>query len=151
ETSLLQRWSTGATEVARALRHTDSRAHRQVIQGADEILREVQADAYAHLSDTSLLGFDQRLARFGQRLSEILERHSWNQLDELKAARDAIRNHDRSTREDRQVERVEMAHRLVRWLGERKGVGEVHHRSHSEAAVEHLRDGGFVDWARLSL
>ena len=71
EVSLLRRWSSAATEVVRALRHTDSRTYRQVIQRADEILREVQADAYAHLSDISLLGFDQRLARFGHRLAAI--------------------------------------------------------------------------------
>ena len=151
EVSLLQRWSSAATEVVRALRHTDSRAYRQVIQRADEILREVQADAYAHLSDISLLGFDQRLARFGHRLSEMLARQTWDQLDELKAAGDAVRDHDQSTREVRQIERVEMAHRLVRWVGERKRIGDVQPQSLSEAAAEHFRDGGFVDWARLSL
>ena len=59
--------------------------------------------------------------------------------------------HDQSNRENRQVERVEMALRLARWLGERKRIGDVQPQSLSEAAAEHLRDGGFVDWARLSL
>ena len=52
---------------------TQGASSELVLQRADEILREVQADAYAYLSDISFLGFDQRLARFGERLSEMLE------------------------------------------------------------------------------
>ena len=44
-----------------------------------------------------------------------------------------------------------MAVRLVRWLGKRGQQGAAEPRSLAEAAAEHLRDGGFVDWARLSL
>ena len=105
----------------------------------------------AHLSDTSLLGFDQRLARFGERLSEILERQSWDQLD-------AAESRQRRGPRPRSIDQRGPAggasgngRRLVRWLGERKRRGDVDHRSLAEAAVEHLREGGFVDWARLSL
>jgi len=182
EATLVQRWSTAATEVVRALRHTDARGYRQTLQRADEILTEVQAEGFAYLSDTSPTGFDQRLARFGQCLHAICEvgwtsksvrlvgridmevrsltnkknsdglgSPSYELFDSLIEARQAVRDHDQSAREARRLERVDMAVRLVRWLGERHQQGEVKHPSLALAADEHLRDGGFVDWARLSL
>ena len=72
-------------------------------------------------------------------------------MDELNAARTAVRDHDQSKREVRQLERVEMAFRLVRWLGDQQRRGESPPLSLSEAAALQLSDGGFVDWARLSL
>ena len=151
EAALVQRWSTAATEVVRALRHTDARAYRQTLQRADEILSEVQAEGFAYLSDTSPIGFDQRLARFGQCLAGVLTSKAWDVLDGLVEARQAVRDHDQSAREARRLERVDMAVRLVRWLGERSQQAGAEPKSLAEAAAEHLRDGGFVDWARLSL
>ena len=151
ESSLMQRWVSAACEVARALRHNESRDYRQVLERADDILREVQAEGFAYQSDLSLLGFDQRLTRFGQRLTEMLTEQSWEQMDGLKAARTAVRDHDQAKREIRQVERVEMALRLARWLGDHKRRGVALPSSLSEAAALQLSDGGFVDWARLSL
>jgi len=149
--TLVQRWSTAATEVVRALRHTDARVYRQTLQRADEILTEVQAEGFAYLSDVSPLGFDQRLGRFGQCLAGVITNKVWDVLDGLIEARKAVRDHDQSAREARRLERVDMAVRLVRWLGERSQQAGVDPKSLAEAAAEHLRDGGFVDWARLSL
>ena len=151
EATLVQRWSTAATEVVRALRHTDARVYRQTLQRADEILTEVQAESFAYLSDVSPLGFDQRLARFGQCLAGVLANKAWDVLDGLIEARQAVRDHDQSAREGRRLERVDMAVRLVRWLGERSHQAGAEPKSLALAADEHLRDGGFVDWARLSL
>ena len=133
------------------LRHTDARAYRQTLQRADEILSEVQAEGFAYLSDTSPIGFDQRLARFGQCLAGVLASKAWDVLDGLWRARQAVRDHDQSAREARRLERVDMAVRLVRWLGEQSRRPVPVPKSLAEAAAEHLRDGGFVDWARLSL
>ena len=69
-------------------------------------------------------------------------------LDGLVEARQAVRDHDQSAREARRLERVDMAVRLVRWLGERSQQAGVEPKSLAVAADEHLRDGGFVDWAR---
>lgn len=151
DASLMQRWSTAATEVVRALRFTDPKAHRQTLQRTDEILSEVQGDGFAYLSDVSPIGFDQRLTRFGQRLSSVLETKFWNDLDALKEARQSVRDHDQSARETRRLERADMAVRLVRWLGEQSRGTRSEPKSLAEAAADHLRDGGFVDWARLSL
>ena len=130
EATLVQRWSTAATEVVRALRHTDVRAYRQTLQRADEIISEVQAEGFAWLSDTSSIGFDQRLARFGQCLIGVLASKAWSVLDDLVEARQAVRDHDQSARETRRLERVDMAVRLVRWLNGRAGFWEKGDRHH---------------------
>lgn len=176
----MQRWSAAATEVVRGLRHTESKTYRQVIQRADEILGEVQAEGFAYLSDTSSLGFDQRLARVGQRLLEVAERGTWDAVSELVDAHQAVRRHDQSARETRRLERVEMALRLVRWLKGSLVTGHwslvtrhssmvsgqgtsdqgqmtndqgpmTNPQSFAETADAYLREGGYIDWARLSL
>lgn len=148
---LMQRWSTAATEVVRGLRHTDAKLYRQTLHRADEVLSEIGADRFSHLSDTSDLGFDQRMARFGQCLSGLLEGNRLEVSDDLQAAHRAIRAHDKTVREAVRLERVEMALRLIRWLAGYKDSKEATPKSLSEAAVDHLREGGFIDWARLSL
>jgi len=151
QAGLMLRWSAAATEVVRALRHTEPKAYRQVLQRSDEILTEIQAEAFAHCSDTSLVGFDQRLVRVGKGLLEVLRSKSWEQDAELNRLRQVAARHDLAAREANRLERVDMALRLVRWLGEQRRLGGVTPRSLAEAAVEHMRLGGFVDWARLCL
>lgn len=166
----MQRWSTAAGELVRSLRLPDPKLHRQIIQRADEILREVGAEEFAYLSDTSSLGFDQRLTRVGVRLSELLQCGSWNQMDALLESHRAVCRHDQADNEGRRLERISMALRLIRWLAWRqqncdsqgtggstqrtlpdgRGPGELP-RSLGEAANHHLHEGGYVDWARLSL
>jgi hypothetical protein len=149
---LMLRWSAAATEVVRALWHTQPKAYRQVLERADAILIEIQAEAFAHCSDTSLAGFDQRLARVGKGLLEVLQSKAWEQDAQLDALREVVAGHDLAAREANRMERMEMAVRLVRWLGEQRGrPSGTGPRSLGEAAVEHLRQGGFVDWARLCL
>lgn len=172
EAELMQRWSAAATEVVRALRHTESKPYRQTIQRADEILREVQADTLAHLSDTSPLGFDQRLTHVGQRLLDVV-RHAEKGVrslfceapfgpfrekapdpffrTELTDAHHAARSHDLAASEVRRLERVDMAMRLVRWQARRQQTAPAEPQSFAEAADAYLREGGFIDWARLSL
>ena len=147
----MQRWSAAATDVARSLRKKESKTYRQTIQRADEILREIQADGLAHLSDTSPLGFDQRLAHVGERLSDVLQRGSWDHLEGLSDAQQQVRRHDSSADEARRLERVDMALRLVRWMGYWHQDPPAELQSFVDGANAHLREGGFIDWARLSL
>jgi hypothetical protein len=170
---VLDRWAASSTEVVR-LQLSDTRLKQQLLQRADEILREVGAESHAWLSDTSPLGFDLRLAEFGERLlesistllssrdresrdrqgaeetpSSILSASLRARLEELFAIRQSISQHDRHSRERRRLERVDMAMRLVRWMMDRNDVQEF--KSLAEAASQHLAEGGFVDWARLTL
>ncbi len=81
----VDRWHTAATEVVN-LQITDTPCQRGQLNRADEILREVQAEAYAYLSDSSPLGFDQRLVRFGALLSEAVQNDSAASLGPLAEA-----------------------------------------------------------------
>ncbi len=147
EYSIVERWSAAATEVVR-LQLNDVRVKQSLLQRADEILREVGADAFAYLSDTSPIGFDLRLADFGKQLSMSIAGSKFD-FETLIEARNSISQHDRYSRERRRLERVDMAMRLVRWLGESQSRDEV--KSLADAACRHLNEGGYIDWARLTL
>ena len=146
--AIIATWNAAATDVVR-LGLSDSRLKQHFLTRADEILREVGADSHAWLSDTSPIGFDMRLADFGTRLSEVLNSRTIEMTAPLSEARDAVFQHDRYSKERRRLDRVEMAMRLVRWLAtENKPEDPL---SLAEAAGDYLREGGFVDWARLTL
>lgn len=147
----MRRWGTAATEVVRSLRQAEPKLYRQTIQRADEILRELQAESMAYLSETSPWGFDQRLARFGEQLSSVVEQAAWGSLDSLSEVRQQLFRHDLAAEEKRRLERVDMALRLVRWQESHSGAEAIEPTSFPEAAELHLREGGWVDWARLSL
>ncbi|HVC93471.1 MAG TPA: BREX-2 system phosphatase PglZ [Pirellulales bacterium] len=148
--TVVERWSAAASEVVR-LQLTDSKLKRQQLERSDEILAEVQAKEFAYLSHVSPLGFNQRLARLGNRLVEMAAHHAFDASDELREAHQAVREHELARHEARRLERIDMALRLTRWLAERRAKGDRAPRSLAEAAGEHWREGGFVDWARLSL
>jgi hypothetical protein len=149
DSGAIGRWSVAATEVVR-LQLTDPKSKRQQLGRADEILGEVGAESFAHLSDTSPLGFDQRLAAFGGKLAGTLSRGGPRAVAALSKARTAILRHDLAGRERRRLERVDMAVRLVRWFAAIQSK-PVEAESLAESAAYQLAEGGFVDWARLAL
>ena len=147
ENGVVDRWHAAATEAVRLL-DGDPRARSQLLHRADEILREVQAEDFAHLSDVLQRGFDQRLARLGDLLGQAVESGA-DVGEALREARDGVRRHDQARREPRRLERIEMALRLVRWL--RAAAGTADPSSLAEAARGYLAQGSFVDWARSVL
>jgi hypothetical protein len=146
EPPLVERWHAAAAEAVRLL-GGDTRARGRLLHRAEEILREVQADDHAHLSDVLPRGFDQRLARLGGLLARVSE--GAVPPGELAEAREDARRHDEARREPRRLERADMALRLVRWLA-RPG-GEKAPQSLGEAARDYLATASFVDWARSAL
>ena len=150
DASTVARWSVVAAE---CLQQIDQMQKQHILQRADEILHEVGAEAFAYLSNTSPLGFERRLVAFGKRLVETLKAKDSETIKQLAEAHRAVLEHDRAkaTQEHRRLECVNMAIRLVRWLI-KQGTGEpTQQRSLALAIADHLTEGGFVDWARLSL
>lgn len=144
---LLSRWSAAASEVVRH-RLSDPRLKRQQLERADEILREVGADAFAFLSDTSPLGFDQRLAAFARCLTGAWDTGLSAAPAALEERRREVLDHHLAAREQQRLDRLAMAVRLVRWLAAPRVPAP---RSFAEAARYQVGEGGFVDWARLTL
>jgi hypothetical protein len=144
--ALVERWHAAATEAVRLL-DSDTRARNQLLHRADDVLREVQAEEFAHLGDVLPRGFDRRLARLGSLLGPAAEGGA-SRATGLAEARDAVRRHDQARREPRRLERVEMALRLARWL---EGASPAAPRSLGEAARDYLAQASFVDWARSVL
>jgi hypothetical protein len=146
-TAVLEAWHAAGLETVRLL-DKDSRTRGQMLQRADEILRELGADEFAYLSDVLLTGFDQRLTRLGGLFIDAVDGKA-ELVEALHEARDAVRRHDQARREPRRLERIEMALRLVRWLKATPGAAEP--ASLAQAARDYLNQGGFVDWARSVL
>ena len=147
---VFERWSSAATEVIR-LRITDPRAKRTLLERTDELLKDVGASDYAYLSSSSPLGFDQRLAEFGRRLRNLVEDGRFELVDQLAAARAEIGDHEYATRDRARLEGLDMAIRLVRWLRCKQEAPPPLFESLVQAAHNHTQEGGFVDWARLTL
>lgn len=149
---VLRRWSAAAAEVAIRLRLTDPNLGRERLQRADEIMREVGADGWAYLSDTSPQGFDQRLADLGRCLAEFLG--AKDPTAALKAVGEkhrAVLRHYLVSREGRRLERIDMAIRLMRWLASLQDAAIPQPRSFAEAVAYQAAEGSYVDWARLTL
>lgn len=147
--AMIDKWNAAATDVVK-IQITDSKARQRLLAQADEILKEVQAEAFAYLSIVSPLGFNQRLSKFGRVLGNTLAGGTISSVEALVEAQRAIQEHDLASRERRRCERIEMALRLVRWL-KIQGENAPVIKSFAEAADYQLAVGGFVDWARLSL
>jgi hypothetical protein len=147
EDGVVERWHAAATEAVRLL-DGDPRARAHLLHRADEILRDVQAEEFARLSNVLPRGFDQRLTNLGDLLGQTIENPA-DPSEALREARDAVQRHDQAHREPRRLERIEMALRLVRWL--RADLGSADPASLMEAAQNYLAQGSFVDWARSVL
>lgn len=145
--AVADRWHAAAAEAVRLL-DADTRTRGHLLNRAEEILREVQAEEYTHLADLLPRGFEQRLARLGGLLAGAADRPL--PLAELADAREAVRRHDQARREPRRLERADMALRLARWL-DAPAARQAGPRSLAEAAGEYLAAGSFVDWARSAL
>ena len=105
------RWIEGAETVVRSL---DERARHQWLESGDALLQQIQAQAYAWMSDLSPRGFDERLRAFANTLQSVLQ---GKESDEALANAAALceRHILRESKADR-IQRLHMAVRLARWL-----------------------------------
>ncbi len=146
----MRRWSAAAAAVLRRLPEDDP-GRDLLPQRADEILRELGAELFAHLSDVSPLGYEQRLVALGRALDRVLEPAAPDSLAEMEAARKRVLRHALTRPGSRRRERIEMMVRLARWLAALKDAAPPAARSFAEAAACQAGEGSFVDWARWTL
>ena len=148
---IVHQWYTAATEVVR-LHLPDAKVRSAWLQRADEILEAIQANDYAYLSRTSPQGFSQRLGKYGDAVLGVLGTKVSEVPEQVDEAFHKVLEHEQASweRGSRRLQRVEMSSRLLRWLVcQQQGTREI--SSFVESATEHALEGGFVDWARLTL
>lgn len=150
--ALMQQWSEAASKVIQGASISYAR-RMELVQRSDQLLKELNAEAFAYLSITSELGFTQRLGRFGTRLKELLVSLETSTLDDLTEAYSAIKQHEQANnpQHQRRIERVDMASRLAGWLFQSLRTQPEPLKDLGQAIQFYVQEGGFVDWARLSL
>ena len=119
------------------------------MQRADEYLRQFRCDDHAHRSRLTLLGYEQRLARFGAQIQVALETSGEMATRRCEDLQQDITNHRLAKlgRRQEQVSRTEMAVRLVRWLSQPMPSPS----AFAELASAYVKELSFVDWARESI
>ena len=127
----------------------DPTDRRRVTSRAEEFLREVDGNGFAHTSPVLPLGFTQRLGAFASAMRSFTDDPAGD-VGPVVAAAERARTHDQAHLEPGAVERIDMALRLTRWLATTRAGGS-DPESLAEAAIDYLREGSWVDWARTSL
>jgi hypothetical protein len=151
----IQHWIGGvlsraaAEAIADLDRKEDPRPAQQHVQRADELLRQFHCDEYAYRNRLTLLGYEQRLGRFGDQIVAAIETPSEEALRLCEMRQSQIAEHRiaKLGRRADQVSRTDMAVRLVRWLSQRHPCPN----TLPELANCYQRELSFVDWARESI
>ena len=125
------------------------RIAQQHLQRADELLRQFRCEGHAHRSRLTLLGYEQRLARFGAQIEAALQtpgEPATHHCEELQAE---IADHRRARigQRQEQASRAEMAVRLIRWLSQPLPTLT----AFADLASAYVKELSFVDWARESI
>ena len=149
---IAEQWARAATNLVR-LHLPDARLRSEWLQKGDELIQEVEAQQWAHVSRTSLLGFEQRLDGYGKSVSAAAENRVTEIPVAVNEAYEYIANHEQTNwqRGSRRLERVEMSARLLRWLANENKSSRTGFDTLPQAAAWYGVDGGFVDWARYIL
>ncbi|WP_017326150.1 BREX-2 system phosphatase PglZ [Synechococcus sp. PCC 7336] len=148
--SAMQIWSTAAQK---ALKLLPTDAQQAAIQRSDAILTEIGAEDFAYLSTVSEQGLNQHLTNLSQYLFALIERPTQATLDKLSQTYHTIKSHQRAIEDlnSRRLQRLDMALRLAQWIVNAKASPPSEPKSLEDAIAYHLREGGFIDWARLTL
>jgi hypothetical protein len=142
-------WKRASTEYIESLgRQGRDAAIRDCMQQSDELLRQVQVDSFAYLSNFSSVGFEQRLQKCSEAIINALENPSSANLKELVDLVDRVDDHHQASQASLRVDRLRMSLRLARWLAARKTYTS---SSFVEMARTYADEISFVDWARYSL
>lgn len=130
-------------------RSDDPRLAQEHLQRADDLLKQFRCEEYAYRSRLTLLGYEQRLSRFGNQIKATIagiNQESIRRCEELQAE---IAGHRRAKIGQRieQLTRTEMALRLLRWLAAPIPSAT----SFADMANVYRKELAFVDWARESI
>ena len=130
-------------------RTDDPRLAQQHLQRADELLKQFRCDDHAYRGRLTLLGYEQRLGRFGHQITATLAAMTHEAIRRCEALQADIAAHRRAKLGQRseQLARTEMALRLVRWLAAPMPPAT----SFAEMTDVYRKELAFADWARESI
>lgn len=121
---------------------------RRITARAEELLGEVDGAPFAHVSPVLPLGYSQRLAAFAAAAREFAS-GSGTDTESVEKTATQVRIHDLAHQNRAEADRLDMAMRLVRFLGARRR-SAAPAESLADAASRVLGEGSFVDWARAA-
>ncbi len=138
-----------ADAIADLDRKEDSRIAGKHLDRADELLRQFRCDDHAYRNRLTLLGYEQRLARFGAQVEAALDAPSEAATELCETLRQEVASHRvaKLGKRPERVSRTEMALRLVRWLAQPVPSAT----SFAELVNAYRKELAFVDWARESI
>lgn len=132
-------------------RRDDHRSAQHHLQLADELLCQFRCEDHAYRTRLTLLGYEQRQARFGEQISAAIEGPSESAIKSCEELQHHIISHRLakmgSTEQTEAASRSTMAMRLVQWLSCPLPTS----RAFSELASAYVTELSFVDWARESI
>lgn len=149
--ALAQVWAEAAELVLSDVERLEGHAAAdRLVKRADEILTELKAEDYAHLSRFSAVGFEILMRRWAEALMTVLEGRGAPGLAGVDDLAKSVGSHVEAERHPARARRVQMAGRLLRWLnGGRSRPGSP--AGFEELALDYAGDGSFADWARAAL
>ena len=145
-------WAADAASCLKTV--TPARRH-ELIERAEWLLRELQVDAYAHLSDVLPLGLEQRLGLLADAFRAFIGEPSSARLQVIERAADSVARHAHADPAGTRLLRVKMAVRLCRWLLADRPASQGRAgrplSGFADLAHRYAGEGAFVDWARCKL
>lgn len=147
---IMQTWSLAARQTLNGLPATYLST---VVQRSDAILKEISADQFAHLSSISEQGFNQHLTQLSKYLIAVVKKPTQVNLTRLKQVYTKVEQHQQllDAANQRRLQRMQMSLRLAQWLVNYQASPIPAPKALEEAISYHIQDGGFLDWARLTL
>lgn len=135
-------------EAARQLvRDGGADVYRPALDRADALLNDLRVAEFAHLSDVSPLGFDQRMRSFAALLTLHVQAPTDESLTSVEEAANRVLAHVLAASQPQRADRVEMARRMARWLARPAATAT----TVAALVCWQADEGAFVDWARFRL
>ncbi|MEO1400389.1 MAG: BREX-2 system phosphatase PglZ [Cyanobacteria bacterium J06635_1] len=150
QSATMKVWSIAAQQ---ALQLFPADIQHALVQRSDAILTAIGAADFAYLSTISEQGFNQRLTNLSKHLLALIKKPTQETLDVLIEAYQTVKKHQQAIKNisSRRLQRIDMALRLAQWLVDYNTIPPSDPQSLENAIIYHTREGGFLDWARLTL
>ncbi|MEL6130961.1 MAG: BREX-2 system phosphatase PglZ, partial [Cyanobacteria bacterium J06628_4] len=148
--NVMEVWSSAAQQ---ALDQLSLNLRQAIIQRSDNILEDIGASPFAHLSSVSEQGFNQHLTGLGKRLITHIQKPTQSNLAAVLDTYQSIQQHQYAIihKDSRRLQRLDMAIRLAQWLVVSTDASSENPKSLEEAMSHYTQEGSFLDWARLML